>query len=221
MIHSFGSSLGERTANHLIDAGCVLVDTENQFKLVSGKLSPVYCNIRNLYTIPKIYAQVVEYLLTSVPYKHSYFDYPINNDVVLIGGESAGIPLATTISQETSLPFLYVRKKPKGYGVGKNLVGNLSFAHQFSTKAILVEDMITDGGSKVDFIDRIEEEGFDVVAVLSIFAYGQNRLKQEFLDKQVPLYHLTNWEYVLRNMLSDGTIDSEQYHQIYESLYNE
>ena len=113
---------------------------------------------------------------------------------MLAGGETAGIPYSSWLSEELSKPMLYVRKKPKGFGRNAQIEGSMSEG----AKVILVEDLATDGGSKINFVEALRGAGADVEDIFVVFFYGAFPGAEEtFRDMGVRLHALATWNDVL------------------------
>ena len=139
-------------------AGAVRVDLEEPFRLASGNRSPIYVNCRQVLSDPVfmgLFLACARCLLA---------DRGVASDAVA-GGETAGIPYAAYLAQGLDRSMLYVRKKPKGYGIATRVEGHVSAG----ARVLMVEDLVTDGGSKLGFIDALREAGAVVEDVLVLF----------------------------------------------------
>lgn len=185
-------------AKILLETQSVSFNTTTPFILTSGKKSPVYVDCRRLISYPRarqtIMKLAAEYIQNTIGYE--------SIDMVA-GGETAGIPFAAWISDLLMLPMLYVRKKPKGFGKNASIEGELNPGTRFtpdeeapvSTKNILlVEDLATDGGSKVNFVNSIRETGATCNHCFTIFQYGIFPDTVKELDKSfIKLHSLADW----------------------------
>lgn len=150
--------LREAAALFLWRAGAVRVDAASPFRLASGNFSPIYINCRQVIADPeflRLYAAVASLVLDR---RGAEFD-------AIAGGETAGIPYGTHLAAALAKPCLYVRKKSKGHGLAARVEGSL----RAGQRVLLVEDLITDGGSKVTFLDAIREAGARVTEALVLF----------------------------------------------------
>ena|SRR3989338_1967436 len=142
----------------LWDVKAVQISAERKFTLASGKLSPIYIDCRKLISYPNamdlIAARAKELM-----------DKSIGKVDVLAGGETAGIPFAAWIAAKLGMKMIYVRKGAKEYGTGKQIEGEF----ERGSKVLLVEDLITDGGSKISFIDGIRNSGGRINDCLVVF----------------------------------------------------
>ena len=138
------------TAQMLWEIDAVHFMRDAPFKLASGLLSPVYIDCRKLISYPRIRSTLMDFLTVTVM-RNAGFEAFDN----IAGGETAGIPFAALVAERMALPMTYVRKKPKGYGRNARIEGAMSEGE----RVLLVEDLTTDGGSKLSFVDAIRETG--------------------------------------------------------------
>lgn len=153
------SRLRQAAALCLWEKGAVKVDTRKPFRLASGNLSPIYVNCRAMISDPeflRLFGAVAALVLDR---RGARFD-------AIAGGETAGIPFAYSLGRDLGKPTLYVRKKAKDYGIATRLEGELP-AH--GARVLLVEDLITDGGSKMTFIEALRTAGAVVEDALVLF----------------------------------------------------
>jgi orotate phosphoribosyltransferase len=153
------SRLRQAAALCLWEKGAVKVNTREPFKLASGNLSPIYVNCRAMVADPaflRLFAAVSAMILER---RGARFD-------ALAGGETAGIPFAYALGTELAKPALYVRKKAKSHGIATRLEGELPAP---GARVLLVEDLITDGGSKMTFIEALRAAGAVVEDALVLF----------------------------------------------------
>ena len=177
-----------KTAEILIDLNCVNFSPKKQFKLTSGKKSPVYCDCRRLISFPNERNQLIDFGLKKIKQIKDFKS--ITN---IAGGESAGIPFATMIANKLNLPMTYIRKEKKKFGKNSQIEGLI----KRKDNILLVEDLMTDGGSKVKFIDAIENVGAKVNGIFVIFNYGINKNFFPHKKKKIELIFLTKWSYIL------------------------
>ncbi len=133
----------------------------------------------------------------------------------LAGGETAGIPYAAWLSETLSLPMLYVRKRPKGFGRQAQIEGDL----EDGTKVILIEDLATDGGSKITFIEALRQAGASVSDVFVVFFYGAFPGAEENMAQAgTALHYLADWWDVLDRAEADGDFSAEDIAGVREFL---
>ena len=193
--------MNEKVAKALVDANVMQF---GEFILASGINSPIYVNLRVLPSYPDSMILISDELSKVVK--------KIKPDVVA-GAETAGIPLSTAISLKTKIPMIYVRKRPKGYGMNQLIEGVL----KEKQKVVLVDDMATNAFSKLAFIDGIRKAGGivnDVVIVLDREQGGTEALAKE----NVKLHSLITLKELLEYMKSNNLIDEDKYNEILEYL---
>ena len=177
------------SANMLLEIEAVHFNAEEPFILASGLPSPTYIDCRKLISYPRIRSTLMDFLTVTVM-RDAGFEAFDN----IAGGETAGIPFAAFVAERMALPMSYVRKKPKGYGRGARIEGVMNEGE----RVLLVEDLTTDGGSKLSFVDAIRESGASCAHTAVIFYYG---IFPETIDTLanhgVSLHHLCTWWDVL------------------------
>jgi orotate phosphoribosyltransferase len=151
------------TAKILLDIGAANFRPEEPYILTSGRASPVYIDCRRLISYPAERRRVVAHAVRAIAEAGS--GKPVD---AVAGGETAGIPYAAWISDAMDLPMLYVRKEPKGFARMAQIEGDMAEG----SHVLLVEDMATDGGSKINFINAIRKAGGRVDRVFVAFYYG-------------------------------------------------
>ena len=177
------------TARMLWEIEAVNFMQDEPFKLASGQLSPVYIDCRKLISFPRIRSTLMDFLTVTVM-RNAGFEAFDN----IAGGETAGIPFAALVAERMALPMTYVRKKPKGYGRNARIEGAMTEGQ----RVLLVEDLTTDGGSKLSFVDAIRDTGATCTHTAVIFYYGIFPETIKTLgDHGVSLHHLCTWWEVL------------------------
>ena len=185
------------TARMLLEIGAVNFNTDAPYTLASGLPSPSYIDCRKLISFPRIRSTLMDFLAVTVM-REAGFEAFDN----IAGGETAGIPFAALVAERMALPMTYVRKKPKGYGRNARIEGAMSEGE----RVLLVEDLTTDGGSKLSFVDAIRETGASCGHTAVIFYYDIFPETEKTLgDHGVALHHLCTWWDVLAEAKSQGT----------------
>ncbi|MGB1235973.1 MAG: orotate phosphoribosyltransferase [Planktomarina sp.] len=189
------------TARMLLEIGAVHLNAKDPFILASGKASPTYIDCRKLISYPRIRSTLMDFLTVTVM-RNAGFEAFDN----IAGGETAGIPFSALVAERMALPMTYVRKKPKGYGRNARIEGVMTEGQ----RVLLVEDLTTDGGSKLSFVDAIRETGATCGHTAVIFYYGIFPETEKTLgDHGVALHHLCTWWDVLAEAKSNGAFDAE------------
>jgi orotate phosphoribosyltransferase len=155
-------TIAELTARMYLDTGAVRFMTDKPFIFTSGWASPVYNDSRWLISFPHVRSTLMDFMIATIA-------RDIGRDKLdaVAGGETAGIPFAAWVADRLGLPMQYVRKKPKGFGRNAQIEGHVADGQ----RVLLVEDMTSDGGSKVTFVDALRKAGTIVVHCFVIFFY--------------------------------------------------
>ena len=200
------------TARMLLEIRAVHFNAETPFKLASGLPSPTYIDCRKLISFPRIRSTLMDFLSVTV-LRDAGFEAFDN----IAGGETAGIPFAAMVAERLALPMTYVRKKPKGYGRNARIEGAMSEGQ----RVLLVEDLTTDGGSKLSFVDAIRETGATCAHTAVIFYYG---IFPETVGKLaghgVSLHFLCTWWDVLAEARAQGSFDKKTLDEVEAFLTN-
>lgn len=187
------------TARMLLEIKAVHFNADEPFILASGLPSPTYIDCRKLISYPRIRATLMDFLAVTVM-REAGFEAFDN----IAGGETAGIPFAAMVAERLALPMTYVRKKPKGYGRNARIEGAMTEGQ----RVLLVEDLTTDGGSKLSFVDAIRETGATCAHTAVIFYYGIfPETVGKLADHGVALHHLCTWWDVLAEARAQGAFD--------------
>ena len=174
------------TAKILIDIGAINFSLVTPFRLSSGFLSPSYIDCRKIIAYPTAFKSITDMMIDTIK-----FDMDSRSPDYIIGGETAGIPFGAVIAEKMGLPLSYVRKKAKDYGKNKLIEGDI-FKDK---KSLLVEDLMTDGKSKINFVENIRSHGIECNLSLVVFKY--NIFKEADISMKrnnIQVYHLTDWE---------------------------
>jgi len=191
--------IAEDTARAYLDCGAVRFMTDKPFIFTSGWASPVYNDSRWLISFPDVRKKLMDYAVAVI-------EREIGRDKIdaVAGGETAGIPFAAWVAERMHLPMQYVRKKPKGFGRGAQIEGKLDPGQ----RVLLVEDLATDGRSKVNFVKAIRDADGKCDHCFVIFWYDIYPEGGKILrDLGVTLHYLTTWWDVLAVAKASGKFD--------------
>ena len=188
------------TAKILIDIGAVNFSLLTPFRLSSGFLSPSYIDCRKIIAYPLAFKSITDMMIDTIK-----SDMVSQSPNYIIGGETAGIPFGAAIAEKMGLPLSYVRKKAKDYGKNKLIEGDI-----FKEKnSLLVEDLMTDGKSKINFVENIRSHGIKCDLSLVVFKYNIfNEADISMKRNNIKVHHLTDWEDVYNQMRFTNTFDS-------------
>ncbi|RAP42721.1 orotate phosphoribosyltransferase [Rhodovulum viride] len=194
------SEIARLSARMLLEIGAVHFNAETPFTLASGLPSPTYIDCRKLISFPRIRATLMDFLTVTVLRDAGFEAFDC-----IAGGETAGIPFAALVAERMALPMTYVRKKPKGYGRNARIEGVMSEGD----RVLLIEDLTTDGGSKISFVDAIRDTGAVCGHTAVIFYYGIFPETEKTLgDHGIRLHHLCTWWDVLAEARAQGAFDA-------------
>ena len=197
-----------KTAKILLDIKAISIQTKKPFKLTSGRLSPVYVDCR------KIISHLKERrLIINMGSKLLKKEIDLKKIDYIAGGETAGIPYASWISEKLNKPMIYIRKKPKGFGKLSQIEGDI----RKKSRVLLIEDLSTDGKSKINFCNAIKKAGGKIKDIFVIFNYGVYS-DTIFKKNKFKLHFLTNWEFVIKHLKKKKKFKSEEILEIEKFL---
>ncbi|ACB95667.1 orotate phosphoribosyltransferase [Beijerinckia indica] len=203
-------SIARETAKMLLEVKAILFNAETPFIFASGWASPVYTDMRKLISYPRLRRKIIDFAATTIEQEIGYESLD-----VIAGGETAGIPYAAWLADRLMLPMQYIRKKPKGYGRNAQIEGNL---HD-GGRALLVEDLATDGRSKVNFCNALREAGQRCDHAFVFFYYDIFPHTQTVMaDLGLTLHYLVTWWDVLKVARETALIDPATLDKVEEFL---
>lgn len=200
------------SARMLLEIKAVDFNADTPFTYASGLKGPTYVDCRRIISFPRVRQTLMDFLAATVM-RDAGFEAFDN----VAGGETAGIPFAAMVAERLGLPMTYVRKKPKGYGRNARIEGVMSE----DQRVLLVEDLTTDGGSKLSFVDAIRETGASCAHTAVIFYYGIfPETTQRLADHGVRLHHLCTWWDVLAEAREQEAFDVNTLNEVQTFLSN-
>ena len=185
----------KKIAHDLLSIGAVFFRPDEPFTWASGIKSPVYCDNRLTLTSPAVRSDVEEGLAKLV--KTNYPEVE-----ALFGTSTAGIAHAAITAHLLGLPMGYVRSGAKDHGRQNRIEGKLKKGE----KVVVVEDLISTGGSVIEVVDALREEGAEVLGIVSIFTYGMTRGLERLAEAKVKNVSLTNFDVVAKVAAEEGFI---------------
>lgn len=185
-------------AQALLEIEAVSLQPDNPFTWSSGLKSPIYCDNRLTLSYPAVRRRVAEGLKDLIV-EH----FP--GAEVIAGTATAGIPHAAWVSELLDLPMSYVRSKAKGHGKGNQIEGKVLEGQ----KVVVVEDLISTGGSVIEAVDALREAGCEVLGVVSIFTYGLEKGKLQLKAANITAYSLTDFSTLASLAEEKGLITQE------------
>jgi len=185
-------------ASYLLETEAVKLRPEDPFIWSSGWQSPIYCDNRITLSFPVIRSFIKNALSEEIRKRFA--------EVEVIGGvATAGISQGALVADVLDLPYIYVRPEPKNHGMGNQIEGRL----QPGQKVVLVEDLISTGGSSLKAAQAINEAGGEVVGLIAIFTYGFEKATQNFREVNIPFVSLSNYQNLLGIALEQGYIKAD------------
>jgi orotate phosphoribosyltransferase len=188
--------MAQQVAAMLLEIKAVHFRPDPPYMLTSGLASPVYIDCRKLISFPRIRSACMDFACSVLMRDAGYEQFD-----AVAGGETAGIPFAAWIADRLALPMQYVRKKPKGFGRDARIEGEISDGQ----RVLLVEDLTTDGGSKVSFVNAIREAGAVCAHTIVVFYYGIFAdVPGKLAEQGIKLHSLATWRDVLAEARRGG-----------------
>jgi orotate phosphoribosyltransferase len=187
-------------AKHLIDIKAVCLSPNEPFTWASGIKSPIYCDNRLTLSYPVVRKEIAKGLQQLI---RTYF----GEAELIAGTATAGIPHASWVSEALELPMCYVRSKAKEHGRGNQIEGKVTQGQ----KAVVVEDLISTGGSVMTAVNALREAGCEVIGVVSIFTYEMKRAAELFEQEGIKALSLTDYSSLIEKAMEEGFIQEEDY----------
>jgi orotate phosphoribosyltransferase len=189
----------KRIAELLLEAKAIKLSPEKPFQWSSGWLSPIYCDNRVALSYPDTRTYIKKVLADLIR-----TEYP-NVDVV-VGVATGGIAQGALVADVLELPFAYVRPEPKKHGMGNQIEGRI----EPGQSVIIVEDLISTGGSSLKVVDVLRAAGIEVAGMVAIFTYGFSVAENNFAEKDVKLSVISNYAALIETALEHDYISPEQ-----------
>jgi len=184
-------------AKMLLDINAVLLRPNEPFTWSSGWNSPIYCDNRLTLRYPEIRKRIAKEFI-------SIIENHLEKPDVITGTATAGIPHAAWVAGSMDLPMAYVRAKAKAYGLGNQIEGGVDKGQS----TIIIEDLISTGGSVISVVEALTFIRANISAVLAIFSYGFDKANQRFAKYNIPVYTLTDYVTLIDVALEEGKIQN-------------
>ncbi len=193
------TEIAVNVARYLLQSKAIKLEPANPFTWASGWKSPIYCDNRITLSFPEIR----EYITRSF---ERYIREEFAGAEVIAGVATGGIPQGTLVAERLKLPFIYVRSAPKSHGM-ENLIEGLI---QPGKKVVVIEDLISTGGSSLKAVDALREAGFEVAGMCAIFTYGFSIAEDSFTSKNCRLFTLSNYQALIQEAIQSGYVQAGQ-----------
>jgi orotate phosphoribosyltransferase len=178
----------------LLQINAIKLSPQNPFIWASGIESPIYCDNRMVLSYPEVRDAMVAALVAQ---SAQFADFD-----TIAGVATAGIPHGALLADRLQLPFIYVREKPKSHGRQNQIEGHLAK----NARVLVIEDLISTGGSSLKAVETLREAGANVVGTLAIFTYGFEQATHAFEMAKCPLVTLSNYPTLLEQALKQNYI---------------
>jgi orotate phosphoribosyltransferase len=189
----------KRIAELLLEAQAIKLSPEKPFQWSSGWFSPIYCDNRVALSYPETRTYIKKMLAELIRN-----EYP--NAQVVVGVATGGIAQGALVADLLELPFAYVRPEPKKHGMGNQIEGRI----EKGQSVIIIEDLISTGGSSLKVVDVLREAGIEVAGMVAIFTYGFEIAENNFKAKNVKLSTLSNYNALIDTALEHDYVNSSQ-----------
>lgn len=186
-------------AKDLLEIEAVFLNPSDPFTWASGIKSPIYCDNRITMSYPKVRKEIAKGLASKI--KEAFSEVQ-----VIAGTATAGIPHAAWVAEILDLPMVYIRSKAKDHGKGNQIEGRIVEGQ----KMVVIEDLISTGGSVLEAAEAAKREGADILGVAAIFTYELPKGKANFEKAEIPLMTLTNYSVLIEAALEDRYIDEQE-----------
>lgn len=183
-------------AKGMLEAGAVELRPNDLFTWASGIKSPIYCDTRLTISYPSVRTTIAQGLAKLIQEKFPSCE-------VVAGTATAGIPHAAWVADILQQPMVYVRSKPKGHGRGKQTEGKF----QQGAKVVVIEDIVSTGGSSINAVEALQREGAEVLGVVSVYSYLLPAAIENFEKAGVPYFSLSNFESLVEAAEETGAIE--------------
>lgn len=191
-------SVASEVAKRLLQIKAIKLNPQNPFTWASGIQSPIYCDNRIILSHPNIRDYVI-YCLEKKALTVGEFD-------VVAGVATSGIAFGALLADRLKKPMVYVRSKPKEHGRQNMIEGQI----EGNERVLVIEDLISTGGSSLKAVEALKEAGCKVVGVHAIFSYGFDKATESFAEAECPFETLTNYDELLKEAVKSKYIEEAE-----------
>lgn len=193
-----------KIADFLLQIKAVKLQPSEPFTWASGWKSPIYCDNRKTLSYPKIRTAIRQTFAEQIESKYTNID-------VIVGVATGGIAIGALVAEEMGLPFIYVRSAAKGHGLGNQVEG----AYTEGQRAVVIEDLISTGGSSLKAVEALREAKINVLGLAAIFTYGFNQAVENFENANCEFFTLSDYDHLIEqaestNYISESDVASLQ-----------
>jgi orotate phosphoribosyltransferase len=204
-----------KVAEFLLQIKAIKLQPTNPFTWASGWKSPIYCDNRKTLSYPTIRTFIRQAYSEVILEKYGKPDF-------IAGVATGGIAQGALVAQELGIPFVYVRSTPKGHGLGNQIEGDF----EKGQKVVVIEDLISTGGSSLQAVDALRDAGCEVKGLVAIFTYDFDIAKENFTKANCPFETLTNYDFLIeeairKDYINESDMDSLQSWRANPSTWNQ
>lgn len=190
--------IGKTLAGFLLQIKALKLSPKAPFTWASGLKSPIYCDNRITLSYPQIRTHIMQEFVNVLLEKYEKPD-------AVVGVATGGIPQGALVAQNLGLPFAYVRSEAKHHGLNNQIEGVINPGQS----VVVIEDLISTGGSSLKVVDALREKGAVVKGMLAIFTYGLGIAEQNFKNADCEITTLTNFELTLQKAMEENYINDK------------
>mgnify|MGYP000509265263 FL=1 len=201
----FNNNTAQKTAELLLQINAIKLNTKNYFTWASGWKSPIYCDNRLILSFPPIRNYIRDEFAKQIEDKFGKPD-------VIAGVATGAIGIGILVAEELGLPFVYVRPEPKKHGRQNQVEGFL----QKGQNVVVVEDLISTGGSSLLAVEALRNEGANVKGMAAIFTYGFDVSKGNFKNANIDLYTLSDYSTLLAKAIEKQYVSEKEMESLIE-----
>jgi len=188
----------DQLSQHLLQSKAIIIDPAKPFTWASGWKSPIYCDNRKTLSYPDV-RNFIRTSLSQLTEDH------FNQPDIIAGVATGAIAHGALVAERLNKPFIYVRSSAKGHGTGKLIEGDPGVGKS----VVVVEDLISTGGSSLRAVEALRNEGLDVLGMVAIFTYGFPVAEESFKKSGVNLYTLGDYENLVSHGIESGYIKKD------------
>lgn len=195
----YNNVIAREVAEYLLEIKAIVLQPDNPFTWASGMKSPIYCDNRKTLSYPKVRNFIKNAFVDVISEEFADCE-------VIAGVATAGIPHGALVADVLNKPFIYVRDKPKGHGLENRIEGKLSAGQ----KVVLIEDLISTGGSSLKAAEAVREAGAEVIGLGAIFTYGFQKAEDAFTAAKCPYFTLSDYPTLIDKALASQLISKSE-----------
>ena len=189
----------KQIAGSLLQIKAIKLNPTNHFTWASGWYSPIYCDNRKILSYPAVRKQVYEAFADLIAEKYPEAE-------VLAGVATGAIAHGVLVAEKMGKPFIYVRSAPKSHGLTNQVEGEV----KPGSKVVVIEDLVSTGGSSLSAVDALKKAGCDVLGMVAIFTYGFPTAEQNFANAGVKLDTLSNYNTMIEMAIEQGYVHPDE-----------